>query len=214
MILTRLYTQTPIIGDHYFLLYMPDLPLMEPHHVDHIEELMALQMRVVRRAVEERFAARWPSGAERMICWPKEWMEAAVKAGLAVWTDSGTIAMCAKGGDALRDALQVFASEIAEWASEDTPAPEATPHEWRDPKDKPPNLPGEHHSQDVLLKMNPRRMLGDDDHGIRIGHVSCGHWRPSGGNGNFDADVLGWMPLPSYPLPQPLPTISTKGETP
>ena len=95
-----------------------------------------------------------------------------------------------------------------------TAAPEATPHEWRDPKDKPPNLPGEHHSQDVLLKMNPRRMLGDDDHGIRIGHVSCGHWRPSGGNGNFDADVLGWMPLPSYPLPQPLPTISTKGETP
>lgn len=83
------------------------------------------------------------------------------------------------------------------------PQPEVECKTWRDPKDKPPHLPGKHHSQDVLLLMNPRRTLGFDDHGIRIGHVWCGHWRPSGGNGNFDADVLGWMPLPDKPGPQP-----------
>lgn len=69
---------------------------------------------------------------------------------------------------------------------------------WRDPKDKPPHLLGEHHSEDVLLAMKPRMMFGDKDHGIRIGHVSCGHWRPNGANGDFDDDVLGWMPLPSF----------------
>ena len=70
---------------------------------------------------------------------------------------------------------------------------------WRDPKDKPPHLPGEHHSEDVLIAMKPRALFGEEDHGIRIGHVSLGHWRPAGGNGNFDDDVLGWMPLPPSP---------------
>ena len=66
---------------------------------------------------------------------------------------------------------------------------------WRDPKDKPPHLPGEHHSQDVLLLMKSQSRV-DDGHGLRIGHVSLDHWRPHGGNGNFDDDVIGWMPLP------------------
>lgn len=71
---------------------------------------------------------------------------------------------------------------------------EALAPAWRDPKDKPPHLPGEHHSEDVLLQMKPD---GIDGTAIRVGHVSCGHWRPGGGNGNFDDDVLGWMPLPA-----------------
>lgn len=72
-------------------------------------------------------------------------------------------------------------------------------HGWRDPKDKPPHLPGQHHSEDVLLCMKRRGYVDGDDHGIRLGHVSLGHWRPRGGNGNFDDDVLAWMPLPALP---------------
>lgn len=69
---------------------------------------------------------------------------------------------------------------------------------WRDPKDKPPHLPGEAHSENVLICMKTRGWI--DENPIKIGHVSCGHWRPVGSNGNFDNDVAGWMPLP--PLPQ------------
>ena len=58
---------------------------------------------------------------------------------------------------------------------------------------KPPHLPGEHHSADVLIRM---KAYQPDDHGICIGHVSLGHWRPNGGNGNFDNEVIEWMPLP------------------
>lgn len=83
--------------------------------------------------------------------------------------------------------------------SDDLRAPH-TEAAWRSPKDKPPHLPGEHHSQDVLLLMKKRGLI--DDQRIKIGHVSVGHWRPSGGNGNFDDDVEGWMPLPSLPGPQ------------
>lgn len=79
-----------------------------------------------------------------------------------------------------------------------TARPEELFGTWRDPKDKPPHLPGEHHSADVLICMRTDPIRGE---AIRIGHVSLGHWRPRGGNGNFDADVLGWMPLPA-PLPQ------------
>lgn len=72
---------------------------------------------------------------------------------------------------------------------------------WRDPEDKPPHLPDEHHSQDVLLCMKRRGGLFGGEQ-IVIGHVSLGNWRPRGGTGNFDNDILGWMPLPT-PLPQP-----------
>jgi len=67
---------------------------------------------------------------------------------------------------------------------------------WLSPKDKPAHLPGEHHSEDVLIVM-----IDSWSHqpAIRIGHVSLGHWRPSGGNGNFDDDVIAWMPLPALP---------------
>jgi len=34
----------------------------------------------------------------------------------------------------------------------------------------------------------------------RIGERRVGHWRPEGGNGNFDDRVSHWMPIP--PLPQ------------
>lgn len=34
---------------------------------------------------------------------------------------------------------------------------------------------------------------------VSIGEISCGHWRPEGGNGNFDADITHWMPLPEPP---------------
>lgn len=74
---------------------------------------------------------------------------------------------------------------------------EADQPTWRDPKDKPAHLPGEHHSEDVLLLMKDwTEPVGK---AYRIGHVSLGHWRPNGGNGNFDDDVLAWMPLPSAP---------------
>src|ERR1700733_14341708 len=43
----------------------------------------------------------------------------------------------------------------------------------------------------------------------RFGEISCGHWRPEGGNGNFDDRITHWMPLPCAPgvpsPPQPLP---------
>ena len=75
---------------------------------------------------------------------------------------------------------------------------EAPREGWRDPKDKPPHLPGEHHSEDVLLCMKRARGWVDEQR-FKIGHVSIGHWRPTGGNGNFDDDVQGWMPLPAAP---------------
>ena len=34
---------------------------------------------------------------------------------------------------------------------------------------------------------------------VAIGEVSCGHWRPEGGNGNFDDAITYWMPLPQAP---------------
>ena len=62
---------------------------------------------------------------------------------------------------------------------------------WR--TDKPTHLLGEHHSEDVLILF---KSAVDKKPVVRIGHVSLGHWRPEGGNGNFDDNVLGWMPLP------------------
>lgn len=88
------------------------------------------------------------------------------------------------------------AAQERELAAARAPSPEAASI-WRDPKDKPPHLPGEHHSQSVLLLMKRHGWI--DEERIKIGHVSVGHWRPSGGNGNFDDDVEGWMPLPSVP---------------
>jgi hypothetical protein len=34
---------------------------------------------------------------------------------------------------------------------------------------------------------------------IQFAEISCGHWRPMGGNGNFDKEVTHWMPLPEAP---------------
>jgi hypothetical protein len=34
---------------------------------------------------------------------------------------------------------------------------------------------------------------------VYVGEVSCGHWRPEGGNGNFDGDITHWMPFPEAP---------------
>jgi uncharacterized protein DUF551 len=34
---------------------------------------------------------------------------------------------------------------------------------------------------------------------VRFGEISLGHWRPEGGNGNFDSYVRAWMPLPRVP---------------
>ena len=33
----------------------------------------------------------------------------------------------------------------------------------------------------------------------RFGEIVNGHWRPEGGNGNFDDRVTSWRPLPSAP---------------
>lgn len=41
-----------------------------------------------------------------------------------------------------------------------------------------------------------------------FGEISLGHWRPDGGNGNFDNDVLHWMPLPEPPAQTPTPPHS------
>ncbi len=68
---------------------------------------------------------------------------------------------------------------------------------WRKAEDKPEHLPGEYHSRPVLLLMKANRWADNDWGRIKIGHVSIGHWRPAGGNGNFDDDVEGWMELPS-----------------
>jgi hypothetical protein len=34
---------------------------------------------------------------------------------------------------------------------------------------------------------------------VRFGSIASGHWRPEGGNGNFDDVVTHWMPLPAAP---------------
>jgi len=34
---------------------------------------------------------------------------------------------------------------------------------------------------------------------VNLGEISTGHWRPIGGNGNFDDRVTHWMPLPTKP---------------
>jgi len=33
----------------------------------------------------------------------------------------------------------------------------------------------------------------------RFGEINCGHWRPDGGNGNFDDRVSHWQPVPEAP---------------
>ena len=88
----------------------------------------------------------------------------------------------------VKQIIQVIEADAKDVASRHTP------ESWRSPLDKPENLPGEYHSEDVLICMKPRAWV--DEQPIKIGHVSCGHWRPAGGNGNFDDDILGWMPLP------------------
>ena len=34
---------------------------------------------------------------------------------------------------------------------------------------------------------------------VEMAEISTGHWRPKGGNGNFDEYVTHWMPLPEPP---------------
>ncbi len=36
-----------------------------------------------------------------------------------------------------------------------------------------------------------------------FGEINCGHWRPEGGNGNFDDRVTHWMRLPDSPVASP-----------
>lgn len=38
-----------------------------------------------------------------------------------------------------------------------------------------------------------------DGYEIRFGEISCGHFRPEGGNGNFDDRITHWRPLPDPP---------------
>jgi len=40
---------------------------------------------------------------------------------------------------------------------------------------------------------------GGVEYVARFGEISCGHWRPEGGNGNFDSHVSHWMPVPEGP---------------
>lgn len=49
---------------------------------------------------------------ERMVCWPKEWLEAALRSGLAEQTGEGRYRII--GGDEMRDKLQAFASAITD----------------------------------------------------------------------------------------------------
>ena len=39
----------------------------------------------------------------------------------------------------------------------------------------------------------------DDSPSIQFAEISCGHWRPYGGNGDFDKYVTHWMPMPKLP---------------
>lgn len=47
---------------------------------------------------------------KRKVCWPEEWVMAAINAGLAEQAPSGTYRII--GGDAMREKLQIFASEL------------------------------------------------------------------------------------------------------
>lgn len=42
---------------------------------------------------------------------------------------------------------------------------------------------------------------GTQLHRLQIAEISAKHWRPEGGNGNFDSYVTHWMPLPAAPQP-------------
>lgn len=53
---------------------------------------------------------------DRMVCWPKEWLDAAVKAGFAEMTGHESYRI--HGGDEMRDKLQIFASEIVSASGE------------------------------------------------------------------------------------------------
>lgn len=75
---------------------------------------------------------------------------------------------------------------------------------WRDIKDKPENIPGQYHSRTVILCMTDDRWAIErsfDEHAspFCLGHVSNGHWRPNGGNGNFDSRYKAWCELPELP---------------
>ena len=50
---------------------------------------------------------------KRMVCWPAEWIEAAIKSGLAERTEDG-MRMNHLTGDHLRDAVGEFATQIVE----------------------------------------------------------------------------------------------------
>jgi len=52
--------------------------------------------------------------SRRLVCWPEEWLTAAVKAGLAEKIGDGRYVVL--GGEGMRDKLQAFAESIAEWA--------------------------------------------------------------------------------------------------
>lgn len=76
--------------------------------------------------------------------------------------------------------------------------------EWHPITEKPENIPGELHSRDVILCLNDERFQIERSfykHAspFVIGHVSNGHWRPNGGNGNFDSRYKAWCELPEPP---------------
>ena len=60
--------------------------------------------------------------------------------------------------------------------------------EWISVKDRLPEI-----HEDVLIWFRGTVCFGD--------RTSDGHWRPEGGNGNFDDDITHWMPLPDPPKP-------------
>jgi hypothetical protein len=54
---------------------------------------------------------------------------------------------------------------------------------------------------------------GTKRYGVRFGEISCGHWRPDGGNGNFDDRVTHWQELPAPPGSVAPPEAEQRGLT-
>jgi len=87
--------------------------------------------------------------------------------------------------------------------SQDDPAADALHgedmSEWISVKD---SLPDESTLDKQNFVLTWFRGTGWKDHDpwqVEIGEISSGHWRPRGGNGNFDDRVTHWMPLPEPP---------------